>query len=96
MTTHWIYRLSDRKKIGATRVLRRRLRQQTYGLPEDDARVEILAVYVGLDDAAVSERETAWSLAYGCEVGIPYRLNWSATQSREQKKEYGRLRWKKR
>jgi hypothetical protein len=93
MATHWIYRLIDRGKVGATRVLRRRLRQQKYSMPEVDARVEVLAVYVGLDDATISERGAAWSRAYGCDVGIPYRLNWSATQSREQKAEYARRRW---
>src|SRR5262249_46230828 len=93
--THHIYRLRDRGKVGATRVLKRRLRQQKYGMPEVDARVEVLAVYVGLDDAAVSEREAAWSRAYGCDVGIPYRLNWSATQSKSDKARYGRMRWSK-
>ena len=41
----------------------------------DDERVEILAVYTGLSDAAVSEREGAWAKAYGYDVGIPYCLS---------------------
>jgi hypothetical protein len=96
MTTHWIYRFVDRDKVGATRVLRRRLRQQKYGMPEDDARVEVLAVYVGLDDATISEREGAWARAYGCDVGISYACNWSHTQSKADKSRYGRMRWSKR
>jgi hypothetical protein len=69
MGTHWIYHLTNRKKIGATRVLKRRLRQQKYGMPKDDARVEILAVYTGLADQAIAEREAAWAKSYGCDIG---------------------------
>jgi hypothetical protein len=93
VTTHWIYRLVDRGKVGATRVLKRRLRQQKYGPPEDDERVVVLAVYTGLDDRTVAAREMAWAAAYGCEVGIGYHLHWGHTQTREQKQEYARRRW---
>jgi hypothetical protein len=103
--THFIYRLIDRRKIGCTRALKRRLRQQGYGLPHvvttngdvlpGDERVEVLAVYCGIGDRAVSDRERALALAHGYEPGIPYCLHWGNTQTREQKAEYGRMRWSK-
>jgi hypothetical protein len=102
----WIYRLADKGKVGCTRALKRRLRQQHYGEPmivtrdgevlPGDERVEVLAVYDGIDDVTASARERAWALAYGYEPGIPYCLHWGNTQTREQKAEYARLRWSKR
>jgi hypothetical protein len=31
--------------------------------------VEILAVYTGLADQAIAEREAAWAKSYGCDIG---------------------------
>jgi len=93
MSTHFIYHIIG-KKVGCTKRLRKRLKQQRLDLPhvitsndevlEGDARVEVLAVLTDVTDERAAQVEHAFAKIYGYKLGAPYTVNWSYNVTREQ------------